>query len=99
MAVTVTIQKDIPLGQTEHLYVGTIAFDSSYPTGGEVVDVSGNESFDVLIAGSKNGYVFSWDAANQKLLAYVSKDPAAAGGADIALQQVADTTNLSSVTG
>lgn len=98
MAAVVTITRDIPIGQTEHLYHGTIAMDSSYPTGGEAIDVSGNEKFEVLIPDSANGYVFRFDAPNQKLLAYRTKDPGDAGGADIVLQQVANATDLSAVT-
>jgi hypothetical protein len=96
---SITGLRDIPIGQTEHLYTGTIDFDSSYPTGGEALDLASNTRIETLIAQSKSGYVFEWDAANQKLLAYRQKDPAAAGGADIALPQVANATDLSAVTG
>lgn len=98
MAATVTVENKVSLGGTVTLYSGTIAMDASYPSGGELIDSTGNERFDTLIASSTSGYVFSWDAANQKLLAYVSKDPGAVGGADIVLQQVANTTDLSAVT-
>lgn len=95
--ISVTIDKDIPIGQSEHLYVGRLSFDASYPTGGEVIDPSGNTNFHYFHAGSQAGYVFSFDKANQKLLAYRQKDPAAAGGADIPLPQVANTTDLSAL--
>lgn len=96
MAVTVRILHDIAIGDTEHLYVGEVDLDSSYPTGGEAVDVTGNQSFEVLVAQSKAGYVFSWDRANQKLLAYHGDNDNVADGP---LVQVPDTTNLSAVTG
>jgi hypothetical protein len=64
---TATILHDIPIGQTEHLYTGTLAFDSSYPTGGEAINASANERFEMVIAQPTGGYSFSWDAANQKM--------------------------------
>lgn len=98
MAATVTITQDFSIGETKTLYHGTIALDDSYPTGGEALDLTGNEKFDVLIAQSEGGYVFSFNPSDQKLLAYRQKDPGDAGGADIALPQVANTTDLSALT-
>jgi len=68
----------------------TIAFDDSYPTGGESLTPAdlGMGVFDVVIIGSKGGYVFEYDYANRKVLAYTG-----------ALAQVADTTDLVAVTG
>lgn len=43
------------------------------------------------------GYVFEVDYANSKIKAYRQKDPANAGGADIALPEVANAVDLSSV--
>lgn len=96
MAASVVVENTISLGGTAKIYTGTIDFDSSYPTGGEAIDATANERLDVLIASSKSGYVFSWDAANQKLLAYYADYDAVADGA---LIQVPDTTNLSTLTG
>lgn len=95
MAAVATIQNEISVGGTAKIYTGTIAMDSSYPTGGEAIDISGNERFDHLDAVSTSGYVFSWDAANQKLLAYVGDNDAVADGP---LAQVASTTDLSALT-
>lgn len=65
-----------------------ITFDSSYPTGGESLTPAalGLVSVDIVLATGTGGYVFKYDKANQKLLAYT-------GGS-----QVSDTTDLSSVT-
>lgn len=98
MAATVTLENTVEIGGSVKLYSGTIALDASYPTGGETIDVSGNERFDTLITSSTSGYVFSFVPSSQKLLAYVTKDPGDAGGANVVLQQVADTTDLSAVT-
>lgn len=54
--------------------------------------------FDVIIP-SKNGYVFHYDHTNSKVLAYYQTDPAATGGANVALIEVSNNADLSSVTG
>lgn len=77
---------------------GTFAFDSSYPTGGESVSGIWDlfKSVQGLVFFSRSGYVFDVDYTNKKVLAYYSDYDA---GADGALIQVPDTTNLSTVTG
>lgn len=78
--------------------VGTIAFDSSYPTGGEALDLGANAEtiLHIQCNTSSGGYVFTFDYANQKLLAFYSDNNNAADGP---LIQVPDTTDLSAVTG
>jgi hypothetical protein len=44
-----------------------------------------------------SGYVFETDYTNLKVKAYDQKDPGNAGGADIALPEVGNSTNLGSV--
>ena len=53
---------------------GTIAFDSSYPTGGESLLPSqiGLAVIDSIDIDAKGGYSFSYDYTNQKLLAYLT---------------------------
>lgn len=74
------------------------AFDSSYPTGGEALAPSalGMARFERVIAENKSGYLFEYDYTNEKLLAYYADND---GASDGALIQVADTTDLSAVTG
>jgi hypothetical protein len=96
-----TILKDIQIGQTEHLYWVKIVPSTSYPTGGEPLDFAANTHIEVLHVGAgvaNGGYVTAWDEANQKLKIYRQKDPAAAGGADIPLPEVANAVDLSGVT-
>lgn len=54
------------------VWVGTITFDSSYPTGGEAVDAGqfGMSSIVALIVGSTDeaGISARWDHANSKLI-------------------------------
>lgn len=96
-----TILKDIPIGQSDHLYWVKIVPSTSYPTGGEPLDFPTNTHIESLLTGgavTAGGYVTAWDETNQKLKIYRQKDPAAAGGADIALVEVANAVDLSGVT-
>lgn len=54
-------------------------------------------SINHLDVGSSAGYIAEWDKTNQKVKVYRQKDPAAAGGADIALPEVANAVDLSAV--
>jgi hypothetical protein len=77
---------------------GTLTFDSSYPTGGEAItaaNVGMNRAIDRIHFNAASGYVFEYDKTNQKVLAYYADND---GGADGALIQVANTTNLSAIT-
>ena len=75
---------------------GTIAFDSSYPTGGEALDLlgaTGLTRIDRVQINPRFGYVFTWDYVNSKMLAY--QQSAATG----ALTEVTNTADLSAVVG
>ena len=69
-----------------------ITFDSSYPTGGEPLDlttyVENIETVGIEVSG---GYVFQYDRTNKKVLAYE------AGADSAALDEVTNATNLSTV--
>lgn len=101
MAATMTINETHQVGDTLKMYFGTIAFDSSYPTGGEALDPSANEIMKTVIcapgpaAASGFGYQFQWDQPNQKLLVSYNDYDAMADGPHI---QVPNTTDLSSLT-
>lgn len=82
-----------------------LTFDSSYATGGEPLVASefGLKKIEhVMVHGAarksdaSDAVICSYDYTNGKLVAYRQKDPAAAGGADIALPQVGNTVDLSS---
>lgn len=97
MAVTVT-RIGVP-NVAGNLRVGIfqLAFDASYPTGGEALTPAdlGLSEIDVLIAEPAGGYTFEYDHTNEKLLArWVDTTTDGAPQA-----QVADTTDLSGVTG
>src|SRR5690349_15935560 len=101
-ASILTVERDFAsaLGQTQHLYTGTFTPSTSYPTGGEPFDAASNVRFEKVLTdgGMAGGYVTAWDPANQKLKIHRQKDPAAAGGADIALPEVGNGVDLSGVT-
>lgn len=104
MAAVVTVTDSWDAGGNRTEYLGTIAMDNSYPTGGEPIDVANNERFAFLNAvgggttATGAGYLYQFDAPNQKLVAFRQKDPGNAGGADIALPEVGNTTDLSAQT-
>lgn len=78
--------------------VRKVAFDTSYPTGGEPITDAGlglSKAPDFVVIPPKAGYVFEYDGTNKKILAYV-EEAVAAGGP---LLEVANTTNLSALTG
>jgi len=66
-----------------------VTFDASYPTGGEVVTPAalGLASILFMHVGSKAGNLIQYDAANAKLMAYVSSTGV----------QVANAVDLSAV--
>lgn len=98
MALTVALSGDWLESQgNKRAVVATIAFDASYPTGGESLTAAnlGLGVIDHVTIGAKSGYVFEYDYTNSKVIAYV-EEAVAAGGA---LLEVADTTDLATLTG
>jgi hypothetical protein len=75
--------------------VHEITFDDSYPTGGEALTANtiGGGSVVAAFFEVEDGYVFRYDKANSKVLAYWV-DTTVDGAA---LAEVADTTDLSAV--
>lgn len=100
MALTVTLAGDwlSSLGNKK-ASTGTITFDSSYASGGESLTPAmvGLQKIDFIsLNQGEDGYVFHYDAANQKVIAYVTIDPGDAGGANVVLQE-AGAIDLSNV--
>ena len=91
MALTVTA--GTTYGEQERFHVvASVAFDSSYPTGGEALDhadyvPAGSVLLGVMIA-SDGTYRFEYDEENNKLVAITWVDGA----------EVANTTDLSALT-
>jgi hypothetical protein len=81
-----------PGGKRLKMMYGTFDFDSSYPTGGEAMDLS-NEFTELLYVNMTPmlGYFFEYDKTNKKILAYES---GADGGAN---DEVGNTTDLATV--
>jgi hypothetical protein len=95
MAATTSITKQGVIGDLRYGIV-EVTLDASYPTGGEAVAFATALSWDSLTAvlslhsSSANGYVPQWDGSN--ILMYE------AGADAAALDEVADTTDLSAET-
>ena len=98
MVLTLTTELDTVLGGTGHrsLKLIDIDFDSSYPTSGESLTPADINflSIDFLYVESTSGFVFEYNYSGELLLAYYADYDA---GADSALIQVANTTDLSAV--
>lgn len=88
MAVTVSNQAPIKVGNKK-VVLQTIAFDSSYPTNGEVLTIGqlGLTMADQILIFPSAGYTFNYDAANSKVKAYASSGT-----------EVSNTTDLSALT-
>lgn len=99
MAATISVDVTIPLEGGYDLVKGTIAFDSSYPTGGEALDPSNiaRLEFASIQGGGTTatglGYVFNWDTVNQKVVVVWGN----AGTASV-LPEVTNATDLSALT-
>ena len=84
------------VGHDHAMVTGKITFDSSYPTGGEALDLSKHmpNEIEFISFESDDGYIFQYDRTNKKILAYYFDYNAGADGAAI---EVANTTDLSAV--
>ena len=99
MGLTITISDKSVFGNKK-VRTGTIAFDSSYPTGGEVYTAAqfALSKIKQLQVFPKSGYLFEDDATNKKLKV-LGMNPTSTSSGVIALEEVANTTNLSTLTG
>lgn len=71
MALTVVITRRNVAGH-QNIVTGTIAFDSSYPTGGESFAPAdlGLKVHDLVLFQTRSGFVFDYDYTNSKVLVY-----------------------------
>jgi hypothetical protein len=104
MAATITVEQAGDLGDNTYFAIGTIKGDNSYATGGYAVGAGAISGQGVKIErvaylnATGSGYVSDFDLTNQKVKFRINKDPGAAGGADVVLPEVGNTTDLSAVT-
>jgi hypothetical protein len=100
MALTVTLAGDwLSSVGNKKASTGTITFDAEYVAGGESLTPAmiGLGTIDYLsLNQGEDGYVFHYDKGNNKVMAYVTIDPADAGGANVVLQE-AGAIDLSAV--
>ena len=100
MALTITFDMPRPQRMTKDFSMlsGSIAFDTSYPTGGEAATLITKYFTTVkrlILDAGGTGYVVSYDAANDKIMAWYADYDAVADGI---LIQIPDTTDISAIT-
>jgi hypothetical protein len=83
--------------------IATLVFSGNYAAGGDTLDFATIQEgviqpMWVDIRG-KAGYSYEYDFANKKIIVRQQKDPAAAGGADIPLPELAAAAYPAGVTG
>jgi len=71
MALTYAPAKRGSAGDLRY-WIGTITFDSSYPTGGESItqEKMGFHTVHSITLSSADGYTFEYDKTNEKIIAY-----------------------------
>ena len=75
---------------------GELAFDNSYPTGGESTTFFNNTK--IVLFQPQGGYVFDYDATNEKVLVYrCDNGDTVASGTVTPLVQVSNTADLSAL--
>ncbi len=69
MALTISNVKRTVFGN-DRVAIADVTFDSSYATGGELLDISqlGMQQVDYLAVAPASGYAVEWDGTNKKLL-------------------------------
>lgn len=97
MALTITSVTGKQSMGSRRFEVVDITPDSSWLAAGEALTAAtlGFQSIDFMLIESAGGYVFRYDRANSKVLAYRADYDAVADGA---LAAVPDTTDISAVT-
>jgi hypothetical protein len=103
MALTITYKEDEEIvekcGHGYKLITGSIAFDSSYPTGGEAMDLSKKIPTDLHMVWfeANGGYVFQYDYANKKVKAYYADYSESTDGVLIEVANAVDLSGLTDV--
>lgn len=80
MAATLTVKRSIDHGEYTLDFI-SVAMDSTYPSGGEVLDAVGDIGYvEAIFKPSTSGYIAKWDVANQKLKVLYGDNNNAADG-------------------
>lgn len=94
MASTVTVNHRFHSLKFGTINLGTYATGGIAVTGAQVECPNQIKHLSLFASG---GYQFEYVPSSGKIKAYQQKDPAAAGGADIPLPEVGNSTNLGSI--
>lgn len=99
MALTITISDKSVFGNKK-VRLGTIAFDSSYPTYGESYTAAmfALSKINQLVVFPSGGYTIEPDTTNLKLVVKGQRADSTSSGV-VTLEEVDNTTNLSTLTG
>jgi len=92
VALTNVVNKTDTLGRYLKVKVGTITFDSSYPTNGEsltAADLGFSTEISCLIAAPSYGLIYEYDTTNSKLKAHYPT-----GGGAVPATRVAPETTI-----
>lgn len=92
MAATIDVIKTDLQGTIRAVYAN-ITLDSSYPTGGEAVDI-GLDTIHSAHLEPDDGYIFKYDYTNNKILAYYADYDDTADGALIEVAAAVDLSNV-----
>jgi len=77
MSLTLSSRKMNPLGGGRRMVIGDLAFDSSYPFGGESLALTtlGLDKLDMVMIAAKLGYTFEYDFTNNKVKVFAPAPP------------------------
>lgn len=82
-------------GRATKFYAGTITFAGAYETGGTALTLPGITTIDFVSVAPQDGYVFTYDYTNKKVLAYYCDYD---GAADAVMIQLAAAVAITTVT-
>lgn len=82
MALTVAVTRRVTAGN-QNIVTGTIAFDSSYPAGGESFTAAdlGLRTVDLMVLPPSSGFTYEYDYTNSKVKVYTQGVAHGAAGA------------------
>ena len=98
MAVTAALTTQTVVGDLRTV-IGTVAFDSSYPTNGEALTAAtlGLQDLRFVHFSANSGYVFEYDYTNSKVKVYYGDNNNASDGPLIEVPNTTDLSALSAV--
>lgn len=99
MALGITVERSTVVGNIRYV-AGTFDFDSSYPTGGEAVDLGtlGLEKVEAMVVTGKSGVIFEYNYTDNKVVAVFPTGGAGTPGSALATPDGVAASGSSSAT-